>query len=117
MTKFEQVMDRVNDMVAEMADNMDQATAEELGLDTRVSIRTFYVSRDGILVEGNTSRLDYYGGFEYVGQYDPDAVQKLGDWTMYTSASERVRGHLYRVLDADTVAELQAEYDELEEEE
>jgi hypothetical protein len=114
MMKFERLMDRVNDMVTEMADNMELVTASDLGLDSRASYRGLYVSRDGILVEGDTRSLDYYGGFQYV---DSEARQQLGNWTMYTSADERVRGHLYRVLDADTVAELQAEYDELEEEE
>ena len=88
--EFSNIYDMVDEMnaVAERTvfDTMEPCKAQELGLDRRAGYAMF-VNEDCIAVEGSTSSLEYYGGFEYV---DKDYVRKVGDWTFYFNDSERV---------------------------
>ena len=94
--------------------NTEEVTATNLKLDPRSYYGSMNVSIDGIAVEGSTRTLNYYGGFEYV---DDEHVRKYGRWTFYTSASERVREHLYHVLSPDDARQLKGEYGDIRDEE
>jgi hypothetical protein len=107
---LDNINDTVNDAVVE---HMRPVKAAELGLDPRSYYGPMYVSTEGIAVEGATRTLNYYGGFEYV---DDEDVRKYGNWTLYTSESERVRDHLYRILSEGDSNYLRREYGEFNEE-
>lgn len=85
------MVDELNDVVQRtVRETMEPCKASELGLDYRAG-GSLFVSEDCIAVEGGSSALDYYGGFEYV---DKDYVQVVGDWKFYFADDSRVRDHI-----------------------
>jgi len=89
------------DEVTELTDNfvggMIQVPANQLGLDSRCG--KLFVSPDCIGVyKSNDRGLQYYGGFEYV---DIEYRYEFGDYVFYSSADNRVRGHLEDYLNAE----------------
>ena len=62
--------------------------ASACGLDERCG--TLFVAHNFIATK-NPSRIDYYGGFEYVDKHDR---YEIGDYTIYTDESDRVRDAL-----------------------
>lgn len=89
-TRFDSIydmVDAVNEVVRRnVLDNMEQVSADELGLDRRCG--RVWVCEDFIAVEGGSQSLDYYGGFEYV---DRDCVTVMGDYKFYSAEDDRVR--------------------------
>lgn len=74
-------------IVAELREaGAERVSADKVGLDYRAG--SVYVLCNGIVREGATNSLEYYGGFEYV---DREYVIELGNWTFYSDDDERVR--------------------------
>lgn len=82
--------------------------AQEAGLDNRCGhiwiTRNFIVAKKG--VSGN---IDYYGGFEYVGD---DERFTVGDYTFYSADDNRVDGHIERYYSNHPDEEEETEDDE-----
>ena len=87
------------DEVREMADNyvsgMRKEPASRLGLDDRCG--SVWVGEDSI-VAYKGSRIDYYGGFEYVT--DEDRAE-LGEYVVYFATSERVADAIECLMEFD----------------
>ena len=80
------LLEEIGDRIDEIAENIDWANADEIGLDIRAG--RVKVSPEGILVpEPRVRTLEYYGGFEYV---DRNNVYKLGKYTFYSRGDQRV---------------------------
>lgn len=92
---FEQIIDDANAAIEARVSGMRRVDAEELGLDGRANTQRMWVCGDGIVTEGDTRNLRYYGGFEYVKKRH---VTVIGDYTFWSSESERICGHVRRVL-------------------
>ena len=85
------MVDELNDVVERtVRETMEPCKATDLGLDYRAG-GSLFVNEDCIAVEGGSSSLDYYGGFEYV---DKDYVQVVGNWKFYFADDDRVREHI-----------------------
>ena len=54
--------------------------AEDVGLDPRCGRVHISVDENWIAVEGSTSSIDYYGGFEYINECDKKTI---GEFTFY----------------------------------
>jgi len=94
------LLDEVQDQVERQVAGMRRVTANELGLDPRCG--RAYVDEDCIVVEGDGSSINYYGGFEYI---DSEDVRKLGDYTVYLATAERVREALECLMERDGLCE------------
>lgn len=78
---------------------LQEVTAEQLGLDPRSFWGYAYVDESAIVViKEQTRSLDYYGGFEYV---DADYRREVGDYVFYLAEDPRVRRHLDRIFVVD----------------
>ena len=93
-TKFESAFDMLEsiDQVIRfnLEDHFELVDAEELDLDSRCG--TVWVSKDFIAVDAyNMRNLEYYGGFEYVGQ---DHITTVCDYRFYSAEEERVGEHI-----------------------
>ena len=74
-----------------IAKQCKKGNPKKTGLDER-AIGEFYYNLECIVIpEENRQRLDYYGGFEYVGE---EHVTVLGDMVFYSADDERVQDHL-----------------------
>lgn len=70
----------INDSVERFVSNLTQTDAKALGLDPR-SGYDLYVTADTIVVDkSNDSKLQYYGGFEYV---DNTYRNEVGNYVFY----------------------------------
>lgn len=79
-------IEETEDRMSEIVGTLERVTADKIGLDQRAGL--VWVSREGVVVDGNTRRvLEYYGGFEYVHR---DHVYELGGFTFYSRDDERV---------------------------
>lgn len=93
-------------LIAETSDNMKEllkdvklADSKECGLDDRCP--SLWVSENAVVCRGETQRLEYYGGFEYV---PPEAKIGLGKYTVYLADRDdtgRVWEVINRVLDGE----------------
>ena len=54
--------------------------AEDVGLDYRCGRVHISVDENWIAVEGSTRSIDYYGGFEYIDEYNKKTI---GEFTFY----------------------------------
>lgn len=64
-----------------------EATPESLGLDPRCASRIWF-DEEWIVVRRSDFRfLNYYGGFEYIGQ---EFVQNVGSYVFYSAGHDRV---------------------------
>jgi hypothetical protein len=99
------LMDEVNDLVIDYADNMDCVTADKAGLDPRCG--SIWIGEDCIAVKGSYGKrmIEYYGGFEYVNK---DEVSALGEFTFYSIEDSRVAGHIEHYLESKEEEELAA---------
>jgi hypothetical protein len=90
-------LDDINEQVSRHVDrNFQQVHAAVLGLDPR-GARILYVTDECIAVKKqDDSRLQYYGGFEYV---DKEARTEMGDYVFYMATDNRVQNHIDRWLD------------------
>ena len=79
---------------------MQEVSAEQLGLDRRAFWGYAFVDESAIVViKEQTRTLDYYGGFEYV---DKDYRREVGDYVFYLAGDDRVRGHIERYFENET---------------
>ena len=87
------------DDVREMTDNfvagMRKEPASRLGLDDRCGM--VWVDEDAI-VAYKGSRIEYYGGFEYI---KGDDRAEIGDYVIYFATSERVADALEALMEFD----------------
>jgi hypothetical protein len=87
------------DDVREMTDNfvagMRKEPASRLGLDDRCGM--VWVDEDAI-VAYKGSRIEYYGGFEYI---KGDDRAEIGDYVIYFATSERVADALEALMEHD----------------
>lgn len=82
-----QMEDRLRDLIS----SMEPVKATELNLDSR-SGYMLYVCPDCIAIDHREdSRLQYYGGFEYI---DSACRRQYGDWVFYTNEDDRVKNCL-----------------------
>jgi len=103
--------DKMDVMTQELENELDESwervSAEKLGLDRRADCSRMWASDEGLATAGSTRSLEYYGGFEYI---DSHCVTRMGDVTLWSAESRRVRECLARVLSEDSVRRLNAEY-------
>jgi hypothetical protein len=90
------LLDEVNDMVARHVQGMRKEPASRLGLDERCGM--LWVDEDAI-VAYTGSRLDYYGGFEYIKEGEGRTT--LGEYTFYTTESDRVADAIESLMEYD----------------
>jgi hypothetical protein len=84
------MIDAVNEVVERnIRNNFTQVPATDLGLDIRCGSLMVDDEEEVIAVPNHNIRiLDYYGGFEYIREGEGRVT--VGDWTFFTSDSERV---------------------------
>lgn len=92
-TDFDSILDMidaVNEVVERnIQNNFTQVPATDLGLDIRCGRLMVDDEEEVIAVPNHNIRtLDYYGGFEYIKEGEGRVT--IGDWTFFTSDSERV---------------------------
>ena len=89
------LIESVNDMVEEYVTNMRLEPASRLGLDDRCG--KLYVDEDCIVARKG-SRVDYYGGFEYVNGEDR---MEIGEYVFYMANSSRVADAIECLMEFD----------------
>ena len=94
------LLDEVNDMVSRYVQGMRKEPAGRLGLDDRCGM--LYVDEDTI-VAYTGSRLDYYGGFEYIKEGEGRTT--LGEFTFYSSEHNRVADAIECLMEEDDLCE------------
>ena len=115
MTIHDVIDDAMCMVIDHIDDNWTPITSEvfaKMGFDPRAFSRCMFYSAEGIAVKGNTSSIDYYGGFEYVKGEDRTTMFNI---TIYSIESSRVRDHVCRVIDekvAKNIRQWYGEYDE-----
>lgn len=81
------LINEINQRVEIFVGGLTQVTGADLGLDERVG-RLYTDGFDGIAVHKEAdSRLQYYGGFEYIDKY---YRQEMGDYVFYMAGDDRV---------------------------
>ncbi len=90
------LLDAISEVVERHVQGMRKETASRLGLDERCGM--LWVDEDTI-VAYTGSRLDYYGGFEYIKEGDGRTT--LGDYTFYSSESDRVADAIEALMEHD----------------
>ena len=90
------LLDDVNEMVSCHVQGMRKEPASRLGLDERCGM--LWVDEDTI-VAYTGSRLDYYGGFEYIKEGEGRTT--LGEYTFYSSESNRVADAIEALMEFD----------------
>ena len=88
-------IDEVSDMTERFVAGMRKEPASRLGLDDRCGM--LWVDEDAI-VAYKGSRIDYYGGFEYVKGEDR---AEIGDYVFYFATSERVADAIECLMEFD----------------
>lgn len=100
-----------NELMNEISERWISVDAKALGLDTRASCTEMWASSEGIATVGNTRRLEYFGGFEYI---DKRNIVMVGDIRIWSSEDDRVRECLYKVLPVEQIAALARMHGEYE---
>ena len=90
------MLDAINEVVERHVQGMRKEPASRLGLDERCGV--LYVDEDAI-VAYTGSRLDYYGGFEYIKEGEGRTT--MGEWTFYSSESNRVADAIEALMEFD----------------
>jgi hypothetical protein len=90
------LLDAVSEVVNRHVQGMRKEPASRLGLDDRCGM--LWVDEDTI-VSYTGSRLDYYGGFEYIKEGEGRTT--LGDFTFYTTESDRVADAIEQLMEFD----------------
>jgi hypothetical protein len=98
------LLDAIGEVVERHVQGMRKEPASRLGLDERCGM--LYVDEDTI-VAYTGSRLDYYGGFEYIKEGEGRVT--LGEFTFYTTDSDRVRDALESLMEHDGICESEGE--------
>lgn len=81
-----------SDAMKELLKEVRLADSKECGLDDRCP--SLWVSENAVVCRGDTKRLEYYGGFEYV---TPEAKIGLGNYTVYLADRDQT-GRVYEVI-------------------
>ena len=89
------LLDSVQDVVERHIQGMRREPASRLGLDERCGM--LWVDEDAI-VAYKGSRVDYYGGFEYIKGEDRVEV---GDYVVYFATSTRVADAIEALMEHD----------------
>lgn len=92
MCEITNLIEDTTDSVKAILNNMKKATATMCGLDQRCP--NLWVSENAVVCRGDTKRLEYYGGFEYV---TPECKIGLGDYTVYL-ADRDTTGRVVQVI-------------------
>jgi len=95
MNSIINLVDEVREMTDTFVAGMRKEPASRLGLDDRCGM--VWVDKDAI-VSYKGSRLDYYGGFEYV---KGDDRAELGDYVIYFATSDRVADAIECLMEHD----------------
>lgn len=99
MCEITNLIEDTSDAMKELLKEVRLADSKECGLDDRCP--SLWVSENAVVCRGDTKRLEYYGGFEYV---TPEAKIGLGNYTVYLADRDQT-GRVYevinRVFDAD----------------
>ena len=90
------MLDAINEVVSRHVQGMRKEPASRLGLDDRCGM--LWCDEDTI-VAYTGSRLDYYGGFEYIKEGQGRTT--VGEYTFYTTDSERVADALECLMEYD----------------
>jgi len=90
------LLDEVNDLVSRHVQGMRKEPASRLGLDDRCGM--VWVDEDTI-VAYTGSRLDYYGGFEYIKEGEGRTT--LGEFTFYSADHSRVADAIECLMEYD----------------
>jgi len=90
------MLDAISEVVHRHVQGMRKEPASRLGLDERCGM--LWVDEDTI-VSYTGSRLDYYGGFEYIKEGEGRTT--LGDFTFYSSESDRVADAIECLMEFD----------------
>ena len=99
------LLDAIDEVVRRHVQGMRKEPASRLGLDDRSGM--LWVDEDTI-VSYTGSRLDYYGGFEYIKEGEGRTT--LGEFTFYTTESDRVADAIEQLMEFD--GECESEVDE-----
>jgi len=105
----EDLLDAVQEVVERHVQGMRSVQASELGLDSRCGM--VWVDEDCV-VAYKGSRIDYYGGFEYIKD---DDRREMGEYVFYMSTSSRVQDCLECLMEKDGLCESDGQPTEQEE--
>jgi hypothetical protein len=94
------MLDAIAEVVERKVQGMRKEPASRLGLDDRCGM--LWCDEDCI-VAYTGSRLDYYGGFEYIKEGEGRTT--VGDYTFYSSDSQRVADALEALMEHDGLCE------------
>lgn len=91
-----EAQDELDKIVTKIESELQEVTAESLGLDPRCG--TLYIGADFIATtyESEDRTVRYYGGFEYV---DDEHVTRIGNLTLYSIEDDRIQGCFDRLND------------------
>lgn len=95
MMSIVNLIDEVREMTDDFVASMRKEPASRLGLDERCGM--VWVDEDAI-VAYKGSRIEYYGGFEYV---KGDDRAEIGDYVIYMATSERVSNAIECLMEFD----------------
>ena len=95
-TSSADMLDAINEVVRRPVEGMRKEPASRLGLDERCGM--LFVDEDTI-VSYTGSRLDYYGGFEYIKEGEGRTT--MGEYTFYTSEHNRVADAIENLMEFD----------------
>lgn len=87
---FDDIQEKLNDVIQDLHSKCRHVPAEELGLDRRCGY--VFLGKD-FIATSNPRMLDYYGGFEYV---DQEYIISAGIHKIYSAEDERVQGCIER---------------------
>lgn len=88
---FDRINDEANELARKFLEEMEETTAEQLGLDSRACWQMWKGDDCVAIRKSDKGRFDYYGGGEYVNK---DCVAALGDYVFYSAEDSRVAGWL-----------------------
>ena len=83
-----ELQDQIDNLIDQYFEDSDavRVSAEAVGLDTRAGY-LFISTEEGWIASRNTRSLEYYGGFEYIGEEYRVTVSEI---TFYSSDHSRV---------------------------
>lgn len=94
MCEITSLIEDTSDAMKELLKEVKLADSKECGLDERCP--SLWVSENAVVCRGDTKRLEYYGGFEYV---TPEAKIGLGNYTVYLADRDET-GRVYEVINS-----------------
>ena len=97
------MLDAINEVVSRHVQGMRKEPASRLGLDDRCGM--LWCDEDTI-VAYTGSRLDYYGGFEYIKEGQGRTT--IGEFTFYSTESDRVAKAIENLMEYDECESEQA---------